>query len=286
MSRSRVILLALVGVALALVGGLFIGGIFRRSLAPPSTPTPPPPLTERVVVTTHDLALGAVLSESDVKEIEVPLGIAPRGTLKQASTAVGRMLKADLIGGEMVMTHHLADPTNLHRDLAFILRDDQVMMAFPAEDLMSQLDMLKRGDLVDILVSIDIEVKPASANPLAPQGTQEPETKMFTFDALQRIEISAVIVEVVAQQRGSQQESLITQEGTPQPTPTPRPQDLAPVGILLALDPQDALVLKHLKDSGAIVDIVLRSPTSKQLFELEPVMPEYLVDRYKLELGR
>ena len=286
MSRSRVILLALVGVALALVGGLFIAGIFRRSLAPAPTPTPPPPLTERVVVTTHDLALGSVLSESDVKEMEVPLGIAPRGTLKQASTAVGRMLKADLIGGEMVMTHHLADPTNLNRDLAFILRDDQVMMAFPADDLMSQLDMLKRGDLVDILVSIDIEVKPASANPLLPQGTQQPETKLFTFDALQRIEISAVIVEVVSQPRGSQQESLLTQEGTPQPTPTPRPQELVPVGILLALDPQDALVLKHLKDSGAIVDIVLRSPTSNQLFELEPVMPEYLVDRYKLEFER
>ena len=58
------------------------------------------------------------------------------------------------------------------------------------------------------------------------------------------------------------------------------------MGILLALDPQDALVLKHLKDSGAIVDIVLRSPTSRQLFELEPVMPEYLVDRYKLEFER
>ena len=286
MSRSRVILLALVGIALALVGGLFIGGIFRRSLAPAPTPTPPPPLTERVVVTTHDLALGSVLSESDVKEMEVPLGIAPRGTLKQASQAVGRMLKADLIGGEMVMTHHLADPTNLHRDLAFILQDDQVMMAFPAEDLMSQLDMLKRGDLVDILVSIDIEVKPASVNPLVPEATLQPETKLFTFDALQRIEISAVIVEVVSQQRGGQQESLITQEGTPQPTPTPQPQDLIPVGILLALDPQDALVLKHLKDAGAIVDIVLRSPTSKQIFELEPVMPEYLVDRYKLELGR
>ena len=285
MSRTRVILLALVGIALALVGGIFISNNLRRSLAPPPTPTPPPPLTERVVVTTHDLALGAVLSESDVKEIEVPLGIAPRGTLKQASTAIGRMLKANLINGEMVMTHHLADPTNLNRDLAFVLQDDQVLMAFPADDLMSQLDMLKRGDLVDILVSIDIQVKPASANPLVPQGTVEPETKTFTFDALQRIEISAVVVEVVSQQR-NQEQPLIEQQGTPQPTPTPRPEDLTPVGILLALDPQDALVLKHLKDTGAIVDIVLRSPTSKQLFELEPVMPEYLVDSYKLEFEK
>jgi pilus assembly protein CpaB len=55
---------------------------------------------------------------------------------------------------------------------------------------------------------------------------------------------------------------------------------------LLALSPQDALVLKHLKDSGAVIDIVLRAPTSNQNFELDPVMPDYLIDRYRLEVTR
>ena len=55
------------------------------------------------------------------------------------------------------------------------------------------------------------------------------------------------------------------------------------VALLLALDPQDALVLKHLKDTGAIFDLVLRSPTSNLLFDLEPVTDEYLIDLYGLE---
>jgi len=49
---------------------------------------------------------------------------------------------------------------------------------------------------------------------------------------------------------------------------------------LLALSPQDALMLKHFKDTGATFDIVLRAPTSTTLFELQPVNQDYLVDRY------
>ena len=53
MSRRTGIILALVGIALALIGGIFVGSLFwgRTTTAP--TPTPPPPLTESVVVVTH-----------------------------------------------------------------------------------------------------------------------------------------------------------------------------------------------------------------------------------------
>jgi pilus assembly protein CpaB len=53
---------------------------------------------------------------------------------------------------------------------------------------------------------------------------------------------------------------------------------------LLALNPQDALLLKHLVDTGATFDIVLRSPNSTQLFELEPIISEYLIDKYQLDI--
>lgn len=287
MSRSRVLILAILGVGLALVGGLFVGSIFRRSFTAVPTPTPPPPLTEQVVVTTHDIALGSVLSEGDVKTMEVPLGIAPSGTLKEISAAIGRMTRTDLAGGQMVMDQHLADPTNVNRDLAFVLEDTQVLMAFPADDLMSTLDILKRGDIVDILVSIEQEVQPVQQNPLLAQGTPEPQTKLFTFDAIQRIEISAVVVQIVQQQaRGGQGVSVPGQEATPQPTPTPTMNEVETVAILLALDPQDALVLKHLKDAGGTFDIVLRAPTSQQLFEVVPVFDQYLIDRYELEVEK
>ena len=287
MSRTRVIIIAILGIGLALVGGIFIGGFFRRGLVTQPTPTPPPPLTETVVVVTHDLPLGAVLSEGDVKEMEVPLGIAPRGTMTAISEVLGRMVKTDLVSGQMLNSQHLANPTNVNRDLAFTLSDDQVLMAFPANDLMSSVDMLKRGDIVDILVSIEQEVEAEPVNPLLVQETQEPQTELFTFDAIQRIQITAMVVDFVEQeQRGGGVQNPLNPEGTPEPTPTPSPQEVTSLAILLAMDPQDALVLKHLKDAGGVFDIVLRAPTSNQLFELEPVWDEYLIDRYKLEIEK
>ena len=284
MNRRTGIILALVGIALALIGGIFVGSLFRRGASTAPTSTPPPPLTELVVVATHDLSLGSVLSEADMREVEVPLGLAPRGALTQTNEGVGRMITQDIVGGEMIMSQHLADPTNKHRDLAFILEDNEVLMAFPVVDLMGQLEMLARGDRVDILVTMEQEVQVQEEGPTLTLETPEPETKTFTFDAMQRVEITATIVQVEsANQGGSPGSQAVNDEGTPVPTPTPSPNERNTVALLLALDPQDALVLKHLKDTGAIFDLVLRSPTSNLIFELDPVTPEYLVDLFGLE---
>lgn len=283
MSRRTGIILALVGIALALIGGIFVGSLFRRSLSTTPTQTPPPPPTEQVVVVTHDLSLGSVLSEVDLKEIEVPVGVAPRGALSQISEAVGRMTKVDLVGGEMVLGQNLADPTNIHRDLAFILEEDEVLMAFPVVDLMGQLEMLSRGDKVDILITIEQEVQVPQEELTLSLETPEPETKIFTLDAMQRVIITATVVEITTEV-GNQQAPVVNQEGTPVPTPTPSPAEKNTVALLLALDPQEALVLKHLKDTAAIFDFVLRNPISNQLFELEPVTSDYIIDRYGLEL--
>ena len=282
MSRRTGIILALVGIALALIGGIFMGSLFFRGRAAAPTPTPPPPLMEQVVVVTHDISLGSVLSEADMREVEVPLGLAPRGALVQVSEGVGRMTKQAIVGGEMVMSQHLADPTNINRDIAFILQDNEVLMAFPVVDLMGQLEMLGRGDKVDILVTIEQEVQPVDEGVTFSVETPEPETKTFTLDAMQRIEITATIVEITTAE-GSQGAGTVNEQGTPVPTPTPSPAQRNTVALLLALDPQDALVLKHLKDTGAIFDLVLRSPTSNLIFELEPVTEDYLIDLYGLE---
>jgi pilus assembly protein CpaB len=53
---------------------------------------------------------------------------------------------------------------------------------------------------------------------------------------------------------------------------------------LLALSPQDALVLKHLNDTGATFDFVIRAPTSTTQFDLTPVTAEYIVELYGLEI--
>jgi len=287
--RFRIgILIALVGVGLAAIGLYVLSVMLRQSLSPLPPATPLPVLTEQVVVTTHNVTLGTVLKGGDLRLAEVPIELVPAGALREIESAIGRFSKVDLVSGEMVLDSNLADPTNISHDVGFIIDDSQVLMAFPATDLMSTVGVLQRGDIIDILVTVSQEVRVVSDEPGAlvpPQGEQETTTEEITFDAFQRVEITAMVVDIVAEQQ--QQQPAIPQPGaTPQPQPTPKPSEIRVRAYLLALLPQDALVLKYLKDSGATFDLVLRSPTSTQLFELTPVTERYLLERYELEIAK
>ena len=54
----------------------------------------------------------------------------------------------------------------------------------------------------------------------------------------------------------------------------------APQAILLTVDPQDALVLKYMKDVGATLDLVLRAPGDESEFEVDPVNLDYIINGY------
>jgi hypothetical protein len=179
----------------------------------------------------------------------------------------------------MVLQHHLANPTNISHDIGYIIGDDKVLMAFPATDLMSGLGVLQRGDNVDIFASMTVEVSPTTIAPGVGATTEQQEkiTRMFTFDAFQLVNVTAIVADVVA-------ESDQNREGAAQPTPNPA--DIRVRAYLFAMDPQDALVLKNMRDKGATFDFVLRSPTSNELFDISPITVEYLLQRYELTIPK
>jgi Flp pilus assembly protein CpaB len=284
------LLLLLGGLVLAFVGVLFVLFVLRQLTAPivPTTPVPPPTLG--VVVTTRAVPVRTVLQASDVTVVEMPVEFAPLDAVSAVADVVGQIAMIPMTAGEILMRHHLADPTNVGaRDLGFIIEEDQVIMAFPATDLMSQVDVLQAGDLVDILMSVEVPVLPDETSGLVAsegQGETDEEAILFTFNALQRVTIQAIVVEILPEQRTTGAATTATTRttlgGTPAPTPTPGPERLEAQAIMVAVSQQDALVLKHLKDAGGVADIVLRAPTADQVYELDPVSAEYLKDRYEL----
>ena len=284
------IIIAVVGIAMIAIGLFVLGRLVRDSLAPLPAPTPIPVTTEKVLITTHDIAIGSLLSADDVVQVDMPIELRPRDALKDVAEAVGRMVKVNLVANELVLGHHLADPTNASHDLAFVIGDNQVLVAFPSGDLMSGLGVLQPGDNVDILVSINQTVKVIPASGQTTTAGQEEQTisKLFTFDAMQRVVIQAIIADVVTEEGTAPVAATVVKNasGTPVPTPTPNPGARTVRAYLMAVSPQDALVLKHLRDAGGIFDIVLRSPTSTELFELSPVLSDYLNDRYQLEIEK
>jgi Flp pilus assembly protein CpaB len=273
------IIIAVVGVGLIALGVLAINTVLKQSFAPPPQPTPIVEASTDVVITTHDLAVGTVINREDIQTASYPVSLVPRDALLSIEAALGKIATVHLIQGEMVLQHHLADPTNISHDIGYIIGDDQVLMAFPATDLMSGLGVLQRGDNVDIFASMTVEVSPTTIAPGAGVTTEQQEkiSRMFTFDAFQHVNVTAIVADVVA-------ESDQTREGAAQPTPNPA--DIRVRAYLFAMDPQDALVLKNMRDKGANFDIVLRSPTSNELFDISPITVEYLLQRYELTIPK
>jgi len=283
------IIIAVVGIGMIAIGLFVLGRLVRDALAPLPAPTPIPVTTAKVLITTHDVAIGSLLTAADLVQVDMPIELVPRDALTDLAQADGKMVKVNMVANELVLAHNLADPTNAVGDLAFVIGDNQVLVAFPSDDLMSGLGVLQPGDNVDILVSINqvVEVLPATGEATT---TQEQQTisKLFTFDAKQKVVIQAIIADVVQEEGTAPVAATVVQNasGTPVPTPTPNPGARTVRAYLLAVAPQDALVLKHLKDAGGTFDIVLRSPTSKEEFELSPVMSDYLNDRYELKIEK
>jgi pilus assembly protein CpaB len=277
-TNRKGLIFVIAGILVVMLGVLLVGRLVQSMLIPAATPPPPTPVKESVLVTARGIPLGTVFGPADLTTIQLPVELVPLNRLTDPNQVVGKVALAPMVAGEMVLPHRVADASNvIDKTLAVEIGDDQVLLAFPILDLMSQLNILKKGDVVDIFITMPTTVQ---------TGGTEGEEKTFTFDAMQRITITAIVMNVVTEQAPTPTPVAVLTPGaaqTPQPPPEPVRTSTQPIALLLALAPQDALVLKNLKDSGAIFDLVLRSPTSTELFETMPVTDQYLIERYQLE---
>jgi Flp pilus assembly protein CpaB len=276
-TRARTILIVFVGLLLFIVGVgaslLMISRINAQTQAAQQSQVVKTP----VVVVTHDMSLGAKISAADVVIAQIPVDVIPRDALSTPEDAIGRIIKSDLVQGEMVLMHNLADPTNNNHDLSFILSNDHVLMAFPATDLMSVENIIQRGDVIDILATFPVSNNKLGTGTLTTTTTgttttgtttttnQDNTFTNFTSEVFQKVSVTALVLKVVNDQNG-------------------QPVGYNNTAYLLALNPQDALVLKYLKDSQAVFDIVLRSPTSQNNFDTTAVTDQYIIELLGLQL--
>ena len=243
------------GVVLAvLAGALALMVLLRASrVAPPAPKTP----EVEVVVASRFLAVREVIQSSDVEVRPAPVDIVPENAIRTVDEVVGLLTLTSLSPGEMILTSDIISPTVKEALVAFTMDKDKVAMAFPADDLMSRNNLLKPGDHVDVLFSIEIKAK------------EQDSGGLVTFNALQNLEVAAVVQARDLETKAKTEASVKAQ---------------APLAVVFALDPQDALILKHLQDMGGTVDILLRAPEAKERFSTQSVDMNYLIDRYQLRI--
>jgi pilus assembly protein CpaB len=259
MARTRGCLWLTAGVIVAILAGIVAFVVLSRSSAG-QAPEAGAPAQQgpnvQAVVATQDVPVGAQLSADLVEAREVPVTTLPANYLTSVDDALGKITLTNLVAGEVLLAQRLADPNLISGDgrVALVLSEGEVLMAFPIADLMSRINFLKPGDHVDLLFTLDF---PTERDPGGEGGSQE---EPITFNLLQNKVIAAIV--------GGQ----TTTGGT----------SADPQALLLTISPQEALVLKHVMDTGGVVDIVVRAPGDEGPVETEPVDVDYLLNRYQI----
>jgi pilus assembly protein CpaB len=280
-ARVRGIIFAILGLMLIGTGAFAVIQLMGRgSFTGGDQATPTPIVLTDVMMVTHDVYVGQQLQEADVVAVGLPADQVPLAAVLIPEDVIGKFIKVDLVPGEIIWPHNLADPTNVNHDMSFILGDNHVLMAFPATDLISREAVIMRGDIVDILATLPFEeiyrVENNDAEAVDDTETiTETTTGLITFDALQRANVTAMVVDIITAEEA---QATTEEEGDPSR------DEIVIRAYLLALEPQNALMLKHLKDTGAIFDLVMRAPASTTIFELTPVTQEYLTEYYGLDI--
>jgi pilus assembly protein CpaB len=258
MARTRGCVWLTAGVVVAILAGVVGFLILSRAAGQPAAGLPGAAgRTVPVVVAVQAVPVGTLLTTEMLQTREVPVESTAEGAVGAVADAVGKVTMADLYPGEVVLAQRLVDPNVISGDgrKALILSEGQVLMAFPAADLMSQVGILKPGDHVDLLFSLKF--------PYTVPGAQSQNEQTSTFDLLQNVTIAALV--------GGQ----TTTGGASQ----------SAAALLLTVAPQDALVLKYVKDAGGAMDIVLRAPGDTGPYQTNPVDIGYMINRYTIPTG-
>ncbi len=260
MERKKGWMWMLAGVILAFLAGLLVYRLLTSAVQ--SAATPKKTETKPVVVAVQDIPMRTVITEDMVQVRDMPVDLIPEGAITDVQDAVGKMPIADLITGEILIASRLIEPTNVTRNIALAIPKRHVIIALPADDLLNKVAMLKPGDRVDIMVSLPYGDGPA--------GT-------VSVDVLQNVVIQAVVVPPVPGLDNKEDGKEVEE-----PSFDYTGGELK--AILVAVSPQDALVLKYLRDVGAILDFALRAPDDESTPFLEPVDFEYIQDVFGVEL--
>ena len=277
MGRMRGFLWLAAGLIVAVLAALVAFTALNRATAQRAGQAVVGPKVQ-VVTAAHAVSVRSALKAEDLQVKSVPVETVPEGAIREVAAATGKLTLVDLYPGEIILTQRLVDPNVTSGDgrQALVVAGEEVLMAFPADDLMSKTGVLKPGDHVDLLFSLDFPVYGAAAAPAgaaaggagagaaaAGGGVTGPDTEKSTFNLLQNLTIAAIV-------------TAKTTTGAASTTPE---------AILLTVSPQDALVLKYVKDAGAVMDIVLRPPGNERPAVADPVDFDYLLNRYRIPIG-
>jgi Flp pilus assembly protein CpaB len=254
----------LAGLLLAVIAGLIAMLALRRAVP---TAEPVRQATRPVIVARTDIPARQVVPADAVETRNLPLEDIPSGAIFRVEDAVGKYTLIEFKAGSPLLAQNLVAPLSGPGSsitstvkLAALLPNDKVGVVLAAGDLMSQSGDVDIGDRVDILASMVVV------------GDQEGEAGQVSLMSLQNVSVIKVLQEV--QSSGSSGQS------------GQAPPRTKITGLVLAVDPQDAVILKYFIDANAKVSIDVRPPKLTSIFVVLPVSINYIADKYGIQVPK
>jgi len=277
MKRRSWIWFLVSGVLALLAGGVAIVALlFFANRQSPEIPGP----KQMVVVAASPIAAGSIV-RVDWVALEERDQI-PSGAIVNVDEVVGRKALADIVPNEVVLAQDVEQEGGqagviLPEDFP----DDKIAVALPADDILSQWGAVVPGDHVDVLFTVDViletpmypeEVLRVEEGEVVQRLERDQSLDHVSVLTLQNLEVLQILEEpqVPVEEAGQAEEDQAA--GIPRRA------------LLLAISPQDAVLLKYLRDTAGVLDVALRSPENGTLFNTDPVNINYLILRYGIVL--
>jgi len=215
--------------ALSAAGMVFI--VLQTARAQPAEAPPPIPTT-KLPVAARPLEPGMKISSADYIMKDFPLDLVPISAVTETIRLDSHLLVRPVGQGETFRSDQFLGGQGA--SMSQQIKQGMVLFAFPIMDLMSQSDVVRDGDHVDLLLTLPLK----GLNGDATAATAEKDPGQATALTLQNIEIYKVL-------------RTATKEDQPQGAPT---------ALMISVTPADAVILKYAKDSDGKIDFTLRSP--------------------------
>lgn len=259
------------GLVVALLAAYVVFVSLSRATAAPVEQAAAGPQAE-VVVATRALPQRTLLTAGDVEVRKLPASAVPIDAVHTTDEAIGQLTTADLYEGEVLVPARLLKPNTVGADgrTAFFMTENEVLVAIPAQDQLSKAGVIKTGDHVDLLFSLDFPT-----DRTAGQTESKSDKEPATFDLLQNVPVVGLIgaADATATATGTGTAGTGTADGA---------KSGGVQTILLTVSPQDALALKYAFDAGGAVSMALRAPGVDRTYDTEPVDVDYMINRYKI----
>jgi Flp pilus assembly protein CpaB len=274
MKQRRGILWLLAGLILAILAAGISYFAFQRAVAQRASTAEEKP-TQTVVVAKQLINERAVIRLADTSTEERLIEEVPSGAIFKTDDAVGRIATRSIQPGQVLLAQYLiesfpstslepADVTTTTVNFNEALGEELVAFALPVTDRLSKEAILLAGDRVDLLFSTDVV------------GQQEGTGGKVSIYAIQDLEILQVIYQPVP---------AATEEAA-NPDAEAEPAALVPKTLILAIDPQDAVVLKYAIDTSSPLDLVLRAKDNRRSFDVDAVHINTISEQYRFSAPR